>query len=79
MREFYLISYENNDRIMTLTLNLSTSHLTADTESGLHVFKISLASEKYYKLLMFLILINIDPGVKKIYFKIVNKQIAIVR
>ncbi len=36
---FYFITrYENNNRIMTLTLNLSTSHLTADTESGQRVF-----------------------------------------
>ncbi len=35
---FYFISYENTNRIMTLTLNLSTYHLTADTESELHVF-----------------------------------------
>ncbi len=38
VRDFYFISYENNDRIMALKLNLSTSHLTADTESGQRVF-----------------------------------------
>ncbi len=35
---YFITSYENNNRIMTLTLNLSTSHLTADTESGQRVF-----------------------------------------
>ncbi len=32
------LSYENNNRIIPLTLSLSTSHLTADTESGQRVF-----------------------------------------
>ena len=34
-KTFYFVSsYENNDRIMTLTYSLTPSHLTADTESG---------------------------------------------
>ncbi len=35
---YFVTSYRSNDRIMTQTLSLSTSHLTADTELGQRVF-----------------------------------------
>ncbi len=35
---YFITSYENTDRIITLTLNLSTSHLTADTFQTLFLY-----------------------------------------